>query len=220
MTTPLWRCSYCSAFQRGAHTPSCLSCGRVGGLCGSWKYEDAVRYLRGILDAEIDEQGALRAEVAALRADVTRLSRPNLITFDEDGELVSWAIPDEMHEEYGAELREIRDAGMALRWFFVGVAQWELRRLRAFQPKPLMDKHGNSYWMPPGMEDASARGRWEAMFRALTEPCVWREDEDGIHHTGCGEMFCFDGPIVDHKQRFCGYCGAAIREVRYVEVEP
>lgn len=56
--------------------------------------------------------------------------------------------------------------------------------------------------------------RHEAV-RLLSEPCVWREDEDGIHHTGCGEMFCFDGPLVDHKQRFCGYCGAAIREVRF-----
>lgn len=61
--------------------------------------------------------------------------------------------------------------------------------------------------------------RWYAV-RLLSEPCVWTEDEDGIHHTACGEMFCFDGPIADHKQRFCGYCGAAIREVRYVEVEP
>lgn len=58
-------------------------------------------------------------------------------------------------------------------------------------------------------------GERDEAVRLLSEPCVWREDEDGIHHTGCGEMFCFDGPLVDHKQRFCGYCGAAIREVRF-----
>lgn len=40
----LWRCSYCKAFQVGPHTPTCLACDAVGGLSGSWSYEDAVRF--------------------------------------------------------------------------------------------------------------------------------------------------------------------------------
>jgi hypothetical protein len=41
--------------------------------------------------------------------------------------------------------------------------------------------------------------------------CVWREDEDGVWHTGCGEAWQFttDGP-TENSQRFCGYCGAHI----------
>lgn len=48
--------------------------------------------------------------------------------------------------------------------------------------------------------------------RLLSEPCVWRQYEDGSHATACGE--------IGHGRAsaFCGYCGAAIREVRYQEV--
>lgn len=49
----------------------------------------------------------------------------------------------------------------------------------------------------------------------LSEPCVWREDEDGVWWTACGQGFCFDGTPTEHNHPFCGYCGAAIREVRH-----
>lgn len=51
--------------------------------------------------------------------------------------------------------------------------------------------------------------------RLLSEPCVWREDEDGVWWTACGQGFCFDGTPTEHNHPFCGYCGAAIREVRH-----
>lgn len=49
--------------------------------------------------------------------------------------------------------------------------------------------------------------------------CEWREDDDCIWHTGCGQYWHFDdgGAPTDHKQRFCGYCGKPLTAVAYVE---
>lgn len=46
-------------------------------------------------------------------------------------------------------------------------------------------------------------------------PCRWTEDEDGNWDTECGHRFSFTigGPIWN-GQRFCGYCGRPVREVR------
>lgn len=40
------------------------------------------------------------------------------------------------------------------------------------------------------------------------EPCEWREDDDGVWHTGCGTSFFFDtdGP-KENKFHFCYHCG-------------
>lgn len=44
--------------------------------------------------------------------------------------------------------------------------------------------------------------------------CEWKQDEDGIYHTGCGNAFYFDnGTLKENKQKFCGYCGKMIEEM-------
>lgn len=41
--------------------------------------------------------------------------------------------------------------------------------------------------------------------------CVWTPDENGIHETGCGEMFEFmEGTPKANGARFCMYCGGEI----------
>ena len=55
------------------------------------------------------------------------------------------------------------------------------------------------------------------MARRKIEPhpvCDWREDDDGIWHTGCGTSFFFDtdGP-AENKFNFCYHCGAKLRPV-------
>ncbi len=43
-------------------------------------------------------------------------------------------------------------------------------------------------------------------------PCVWKEDEDGVWHTDCGNAFVFNdsGPKENHMA-FCGYCGRKLK---------
>lgn len=48
--------------------------------------------------------------------------------------------------------------------------------------------------------------------------CIWTEDEDGPWHTECGHSFEFiEGTPFENKQRFCGYCGGQLREMRIGE---
>jgi hypothetical protein len=48
--------------------------------------------------------------------------------------------------------------------------------------------------------------------------CTWAEDGCGAWKTGCGNYFCFDdGGPTDNGQRFCGYCGGALTELRAPE---
>jgi hypothetical protein len=48
--------------------------------------------------------------------------------------------------------------------------------------------------------------------------CAWTPDDDGVYHTACGHVFFFDtGTIADNKQKFCGYCGGSLVEVRGAE---
>lgn len=56
-----------------------------------------------------------------------------------------------------------------------------------------------------------------ARLEGQTSICSWKEDEDGIYHTGCGHSFYFDdgGGPEDHKQKFCGYCGMQLKSSRY-----
>lgn len=49
--------------------------------------------------------------------------------------------------------------------------------------------------------------------RKQSQWCIWREDEDGVWWTGCGEahQFTVDGPTAN-GQKFCGYCGQPLKE--------
>ena len=41
--------------------------------------------------------------------------------------------------------------------------------------------------------------------------CHWSSDEDGTHHTDCGNLFAFtDGGPKDNEAKFCCYCGGAL----------
>lgn len=40
------------------------------------------------------------------------------------------------------------------------------------------------------------------------QTCEWKEDDEGVWHTGCGNAWEFtDGGPYDNRQKFCGYCG-------------
>lgn len=54
------------------------------------------------------------------------------------------------------------------------------------------------------------------MDTAELDTCIWREDEDGIWHTACGNAFYFDagGTPEEHGQKFCGYCGKPLEGQR------
>ena len=50
------------------------------------------------------------------------------------------------------------------------------------------------------------------------EPCVWREDEDGIWETSCGASWVFtDGSPSENNTKFCHNCGHPVQPVAYVE---
>ena len=56
----------------------------------------------------------------------------------------------------------------------------------------------------------------DAAAAELRKTCAWTPDDDGIFHTGCGHSFYFDGSggPVEHGQKFCGYCGGNLEEVK------
>jgi hypothetical protein len=47
--------------------------------------------------------------------------------------------------------------------------------------------------------------------------CEWLCDEDGIWHTGCGQVWVFDdgGTLKDHHVKFCYHCGAHAVDPQY-----
>ena len=46
--------------------------------------------------------------------------------------------------------------------------------------------------------------------------CCWKEDEDGVWDTDCGNnhLFIADGPI-ENNAKFCCYCGKSIMALPY-----
>jgi hypothetical protein len=41
-----------------------------------------------------------------------------------------------------------------------------------------------------------------------TEVCIWKQDEDGVYQSGCGDAWVFeDGTPADNHVRFCPFCG-------------
>jgi len=48
---------------------------------------------------------------------------------------------------------------------------------------------------------------------ALRGECIWSEDEDGVYHTGCGNMFEFiSGGLEENRTKFCPYCGKSLQQ--------
>lgn len=48
--------------------------------------------------------------------------------------------------------------------------------------------------------------------------CEWREDEDGIWETACGEAWqCTEGTPAENDMKFCHSCGKHLKEHRYAE---
>jgi hypothetical protein len=44
--------------------------------------------------------------------------------------------------------------------------------------------------------------------------CRWKEDEDGLWNTDCGQIFeTIDGTPAENKMVFCPFCGAHLEEV-------
>ena len=52
------------------------------------------------------------------------------------------------------------------------------------------------------------------------ETCSWSQDEDGNWTTGCGGMFIVtEGTPLENGMKFCCYCGKALGEVLWGELE-
>lgn len=49
--------------------------------------------------------------------------------------------------------------------------------------------------------------------------CHWKENENGVWETGCGETLCLDGPLKNHRYQFCPYCGSEIDSEIYMSKE-
>ena len=50
--------------------------------------------------------------------------------------------------------------------------------------------------------------------------CEWQQDENGMWHTGCGNIFEFIvGTPTENEAVYCQYCGRRIKEVLYAEEE-
>lgn len=48
---------------------------------------------------------------------------------------------------------------------------------------------------------------------AVPATCAWRQDEEGVWETACGEAHLFiEGNPRDNNHRFCPYCGRPIEE--------
>ena len=55
-----------------------------------------------------------------------------------------------------------------------------------------------------------------------SEKCVWRENEDGIWDTACGQDYVFDGYAVQKPSdcgQYCSNCGKKIEDVSFEEIE-
>lgn len=52
------------------------------------------------------------------------------------------------------------------------------------------------------------------------QDCNWTEDEEALWHTDCGEIFqCGDGTPYSNDMRFCCFCGAVLKEVKWGDEE-
>ena len=55
-----------------------------------------------------------------------------------------------------------------------------------------------------------------------SEKCVWRENEDGVWNTACGQDYIFDSYVAQKPSdsgQYCSNCGKKIEEVSFVESE-
>ena len=78
-------------------------------------------------------------------------------------------------------------------------------------------------WQPFLTEAAMKRNaKWLRSFTdgrpTMTEHCTWVEDEDGVWHTECGDMFVIiDGIPKENNMRYCCYCGKSLHAISYSE---
>lgn len=60
----------------------------------------------------------------------------------------------------------------------------------------------------PSHNRPNVKVRGAQLYPADPTACVWKRDEDGNWHTGCGGMFVLDeGTPGDNSMAFCCYCG-------------
>lgn len=58
---------------------------------------------------------------------------------------------------------------------------------------------------------------WEAISKWASEPCVWREDQDGVWFAGCDQSWTFEeGGPVENDCRYCSRCGRRLEAVKFV----
>jgi hypothetical protein len=44
--------------------------------------------------------------------------------------------------------------------------------------------------------------------------CEWKYDDiDDFYETSCDEGYCCNGPLNEHKIKFCPFCGGTIEQV-------
>lgn len=58
--------------------------------------------------------------------------------------------------------------------------------------------------------------------KAESETCKWRENEDGIWNTECGQDYVFDGYASQKPSdcgQYCSNCGKRIKDVCFEESE-
>ena len=61
-------------------------------------------------------------------------------------------------------------------------------------------------------------GEYELVKKAEAEKCVWRENEDGIWDTACGQDYVFDGYATQKPSdcgQYCSNCGKKIEDVSF-----
>lgn len=50
----------------------------------------------------------------------------------------------------------------------------------------------------------------------MDETCEWKQDDDGIWDTECGNRFeVMEGTQHENQMNYCPYCGKSLREVKY-----
>ena len=49
----------------------------------------------------------------------------------------------------------------------------------------------------------------------MDDQCIWKEDEDGVWDTECGNKFeIIAGTPIENQMNFCPYCGKGLWEER------
>lgn len=109
-------------------------------------------------------------------------------------------------------------------------AERKVDRLREALDSLLAEEKGIAYLFkiagsipPDSFTDACMQARAAlaedgAVQSAMALKCEWKQDDDGIYHTGCGEAFTFDsGTATENKAKFCQYCGGNLRAVPFAE---